>query len=111
MAMVTRRPASILPVAVLAAIVIGISRLVLGAHSLPEVVLGAMVGLAGSLALMRLAGSPPRLRLLPLVLVIVLVAAVFHGFHLPAEAAIRHTAFSAAGFFDVCRPPPGGLPG
>ena len=49
-ALLLRRRASVLPVAVLAAIVVGISRLVLGAHSLPEVVLGAMVGLAGALA-------------------------------------------------------------
>jgi len=38
------RPASVLPVAVLAGVVIGISRLALGVHSLPEVVLGALVG-------------------------------------------------------------------
>jgi membrane-associated phospholipid phosphatase len=109
-ALLTRRPASILPVAALAASVIGISRLVLGAHSLPEVGLGALVGLAGAAALIRLAGDPPRLRLAPLVPPIVLVFALFHGLHLPAEAAIRHTAFSAARYFDVCRPAEGGLP-
>jgi membrane-associated phospholipid phosphatase len=110
-ALLTRRAASILPVACLAALVIGISRLVLGAHSLPEVVLGAMVGLAGAAMLMRLAGPPPPLRLIPLTIVIVVVAAIFHGLHLPAEAAIRHTAWSAARYLDVCRPGPGGLPG
>ena len=58
-ALLTRRRASILPVAMLAAVVIGVSRLVLGMHSLPEVVLGALVGLAGAAALLALAGLPP----------------------------------------------------
>lgn len=105
-AMLTRRRATILPAAVLAAIVIGISRLVLGMHSLPEVVVGALIGLVGAVALLRLAGRPPRLRITPLVVLIVVVAAVFHGLHLPAEAAIRHTAFRAAQFIPACRGTP-----
>ena len=109
-ALLSGRAANILPIAALAALVIGVSRLVLGAHSLPEVVVGALVGLAGAALLMRLAGPPPRLRFIPLTLVIVVVTAIFHGFHLPAEAAIRHTAFSAARFLDVCRPAAAGLP-
>ena len=105
-AMFTRRRNSILPAAVLAAIVIGISRLVLGMHSLPEVILGAMVGLAGAAALMRFAGPPPRLKRAPLVAVTVLAAALFHGLHLPAEAAIHHTAFRLAQFIPACRGTP-----
>jgi membrane-associated phospholipid phosphatase len=102
-AMLSRRRASILPVAVLAAIVIGISRLVLGMHSVPEVVLGALVGLAGAVALLRFAGPPPRLRVAPLVAIVVVVATLFHGLHLPAEAAIRHTAFRVAQYIPACR--------
>jgi membrane-associated phospholipid phosphatase len=105
-AMLTRRRTSILPAAVLAAIVIGISRLVLGMHSLPEVVVGAVIGLAGALALLRFAGPPPPLRIAPLALVVVVIATVFHGLHLPAEAAIRHTAFRAAQFIPACRDTP-----
>lgn len=104
--MLTRRRATILPAAVLAAIVIGVSRLILGAHSLPEVVFGALIGLLGAVALLRLAGPPPRLRITPLVAMIVVVAAVFHGLHLPAEAAIRHTAFRASQFIPACRGTP-----
>ena len=104
-ALLTRRRASILPVALLAAVVIGVSRLVLGMHSLPEVVLGAMVGLAGAAALLALAGPPPALRPGRVVAVVVIVAALFHGMHLPAEAAIRHTAFRAARMLSVCQPP------
>jgi membrane-associated phospholipid phosphatase len=66
-AMLTRQRASILPVAVLAAIVIGISRFVLGMHSLPEVVVGALIGLAGAVALLRFSGPPPRLQIAPLI--------------------------------------------
>jgi membrane-associated phospholipid phosphatase len=101
--MLTRHRTSILPAAVIAAIVIGISRVVLGVHSLPEVIIGASIGLAGAAALLRFSGPPPRLRLAPLVAVIVVVAGLFHGLHLPAEAAIRHTAFRAALFIPACR--------
>jgi len=105
-AMLTRRRASILPAAVLAAVVIGVSRLVLGMHSLPEVVVGALIGLAGAVALLRFAGPPPRLQVAPPVAGVVVVGALFHGLHLPAEAAIRHTAFRAAQFIPACRETP-----
>lgn len=102
-AMFTGRRHSILPAALLAAIVIGISRLVLGMHSFPEVVIGALLGIAGAAALMRFGGQPPQLRIAPLVAVVVVVAMLFHGLHLPAEAAIRHTAFRAAQYIPACR--------
>ena len=105
-AMLSCRRASILPAAVLAAIVIGLSRLVLGMHSLPEIVLGALIGLAGAAALLRFVGAPPRLRVAPLIAIIVMVTALFHGLHLPAEAAIRHTAFHAAQYIPACRGTP-----
>lgn len=105
-AMLTRQRASILPAAIIAAVVIGLSRLVLGMHSLPEVIVGALIGLAGAAALIRFAGPPPRLRIAPLIAVIIGVAAVFHGLHLPAEAAIRHTAYRAAQFIPACRGTP-----
>ncbi len=105
-AMLTRHRASMLPVALLAATVIGISRVVLGMHSFSEVVVGALIGLLGAAALLRFAGSPPRLKVAPLIAVIVIMAAFFHGMHLPAEAAIRHGAFRAAQFIPACRGTP-----
>jgi hydrogenase/urease accessory protein HupE len=102
-AMLSRRQHSIIPAAILAALVIGTSRLVLGMHSLPEVIFGALIGLAGAAALLRYAGRPPRLKLVPLIGVIVVIAGLFHGLHFPAEAAIRHTAFRAAQFIPACR--------
>lgn len=105
-AMLTRRRSTVLPAAILAAAVIGMSRLVLGAHSFPEVVIGACIGLAGAAALPHFAGPPPRLRPVPLAIVVVLVSMIFHGLHLPAEAAIRHTAFRAAQYIPACRGTP-----
>jgi membrane-associated phospholipid phosphatase len=102
-ALFLRRWAVILPVAAFAALVIGVSRLALGMHSLPEVLLGGVVGLAGAFVLLRLAGPPPALRPARLLVAVVLVAVVFHGLHLPAEAAIRHTAFQAARMLSVCQ--------
>lgn len=104
--MLTRRRASILPAAVLTAIMIGISRLVLGMHSLPEVIIGAIIGIAGAVALIHYAGKPPRLKPAPLIAVTVIVAMLFHGLHLPAEAAIRHTAYLAGQFIPACRGAP-----
>jgi membrane-associated phospholipid phosphatase len=105
-AMLTRRRTTILPAAMLAAMVIGVSRLVLRVHTLPEVVVGAMIGLTGAAVLLRFASPPPRLRIAPLIAAIVVVAVVFHGLHMPAEAAIRHTAFRMTQFIPACRGTP-----
>jgi membrane-associated phospholipid phosphatase len=101
--LLTRRRASILPAAIAAAVAIGVSRLVLHAHSFPEVGIGAAIGLCGAELLIRFAGPPPRLRPVPLFAVVAVVALLFHGMHLPAEAAIRDTAHSAAWFIPACR--------
>lgn len=103
-ALLLRHKVTVLPIAAFAAAVIGLSRVMLGMHSLPEVVLGAGVGLVGAIALAHFAGPVPRLRPARLGAVVLLVAVIFHGLHLPAEAAIRHTALRAARFFAVCRP-------
>ena len=85
----------VLPVAGFAAVGIGSTRLALHVHTVPEVLVGAMLGLAGITALLLLAGAPPRLRPARLLGVVALVAILFHGFHLPAEAAIRRAAWHA----------------
>ena len=103
-ALLLRRRASILPAAALAAIIVGTSRLVLGAHSLPEVALGAVVGLAGALVLPLLSGPPPpELGVRRIALVAVAVVLVFHGLHFPAEAHIRSTAYRLAHMLAVCQ--------
>ena len=102
----TGRLRSALPAALLAAVVIGMTRLVLGAHTVPEVIVGGVIGMGGATALMQLTGPPPRLRIKPLVAVILIVMTLFHGLRLPAEAAIRHTAWTAARLIPACREAP-----
>lgn len=104
-ALLLRRHATVLPLAALAALVVGVSRLALGAHSLPEVALGAAVGLAGAYALQWVAGPPPAsLNVKRIVVIAVATVVVFHGMHFPAEAHIRATAFRFANVFAVCQP-------
>lgn len=99
-----RRRMMVLPLAGLAAIVIGVSRLVLGVHSLPEVVIGALVGLVGAVGLLWLAGPvPPRLNARRIGLIAVVMMLVFHGLHLPAEAQISANAWRFAQMFGVCQ--------
>jgi membrane-associated phospholipid phosphatase len=103
-ALLLRRRASVLPVAILAATVVGVSRLVLGAHSLPEVVLGAIVGLAGALVLPLLAGPPPTgLDVRRIAIIAAAIVVVFHGLHFPAEAHIRSTAYRLAHMLAICQ--------
>jgi membrane-associated phospholipid phosphatase len=94
----------VLPVSLLAAAIIGASRLVLGMHTWPEVVLGALVGIVGASIMRRLAGAPPpELNAWRLVMIAGVVAAIFHGLHMPAEAEINSTAWRLARLLDVCR--------
>jgi len=102
------RPHRVLLIAVLAAAVVGTSRLLLGAHSLPEVLVGGAVGIAGASLLARLAGPPPQgLRARWVAAVVVAVLVLFHGTRLPAEAHIGGLAFRLAHQFRVCRGAPG----
>jgi membrane-associated phospholipid phosphatase len=90
--------------AVAAALLIGITRLVLHLHSATEVMIGAGVGLAGTWVLLLLAGDPPPgLHPRRIALIAVAVALIFHGLHLPAEAHIRHTAWRFAQLLAVCQ--------
>ncbi len=80
--------------ALLIALIVGMSRLILDAHSGWEVLIGGAVGLCGALAATRLAGAPPsNLRITRVAALALLVLVVFHGLHVPAEAAIRKLAF------------------
>jgi hypothetical protein len=70
--------------------VIGVSRVMLGAHTPLEVLVGALVGTIAAFLMVKGLGrpgktSPPALLLLPLLAVLFL----FHGLHFPAEAAIK----------------------
>ena len=103
-ALLLRRRSAALAMAALAALVIGVSRLALGAHSPAEVLIGAGVGLAGALALPLLAGPAPKgLDARRVAVIAVAVVVIFHGMHLPAEAHIRSTAWRFANVLAVCQ--------
>jgi membrane-associated phospholipid phosphatase len=90
-------------VSMLAAALIGTSRVELGYHSLPEVAIGAVVGIAGAVVLSRLAGRPPVTRPVPLLAVAVVIAVLVHGTRLPAEATIWRFAHGLLDFVPACR--------
>jgi membrane-associated phospholipid phosphatase len=90
---VRTRAARALLFALSAAVLIGVSRLALGRHTLPEVVLGGVVGSLGALLLAGIAGPvPERLRIRGLTAAILAVMVLFHGSHLQAEAQISRAA-------------------
>jgi hypothetical protein len=73
-------------------------------HTPAEVLIGAAAGLAGAAALLLFAGAPPHgLDARRIVLIAAVVAVLFHGLHLPAEAHIRSTALRLARFLAVCQ--------
>jgi membrane-associated phospholipid phosphatase len=88
--------------AVGAALLIGLTRLWLGAHSVSEVVLGAGVGLGGTMLLIWLAGRPRVVSIKSLLAVALMTVVLFHGLHLPAEGHIRGIAFRMARMLAVC---------
>jgi membrane-associated phospholipid phosphatase len=99
-------PPAALAVSVLAAAMFGFSRVELGYHSVPEVFLGAAIGVAGAVVLSRLAGRPPVMRPLRLLGVAVLVAWLLHGGHLQAEQVIWRFAEGRLDFVPACRAGP-----
>ena len=96
-------PPAALAVSVLAAAMFGFSRVELGYHTVPEVFLGAAIGIAGAVVLARLAGRPPVMRPLRLLAVAVVVAWLLHGGHLRAEQVIWRFAEGRLDFVPACR--------
>ncbi len=78
------------------ALLFGATRLALGWHTLPEVLVGGAVGLAGVLALARLAGprrpGAPAPGLALVATVALLAAVALHGHRLHAEPTLRAIA-------------------
>ncbi len=84
-----RRPFAALVLAGVFAVLFGGTRLALHVHTRSDVLAGAALGIAGALALARLAGPrPSRLRVaIPLAAALAVVV-LFHGEHLRAEDQI-----------------------
>jgi membrane-associated phospholipid phosphatase len=96
-------PLAALLASVLAALLIGTSRVELGFHSLPEVLIGAATGIVGAMALSRLAGRPAIARPMVLLAVAAVVALLVHGTRLHAEERIRWVARGLLDFVPACR--------
>ncbi len=92
--------------AIVAAFIIGTTRVMLGAHSTEEVILGGTVGVAGAALLHGLAGPRPPLRLLPIAIVVGGIVFALHGTRLPAEVTIRQTATLIGRIIPACHPSP-----
>jgi len=91
--------------AVFFAVLIGATRLILGVHTLPEVLLASVIGLSGILLLLPLSGPmPDRLRWNRLGLVALVVVMGLHGFRLGAEPAIDRWALMYLWPLSVCSP-------
>jgi membrane-associated phospholipid phosphatase len=86
------------------ALVFGLSRIALHVHTVPDVIVGALIGTAGAAALRWLAGerpeglSSPRLAFAALVVMV-----IFHGHRLEAETRIRWLALDVWPL-TLCRP-------
>ena len=106
--LLARRPARMLPALLLAAgfaFVFGSSRIALHAHTLSDVAVGAVVGLAGVVVLVVLAGPrSPLMSRWPMATAVLAVVVVFHGLRLPAEDTIRMFAYlDWIPFLSACR--------
>jgi membrane-associated phospholipid phosphatase len=85
-------------ICVVLALLFGTTRLALGAHSVPEVLVGGAVGLAGALLMVALAGERPvatrswRFNL-AIGAVVLVIGVALHGRHLGAERMIDRLTF------------------
>jgi len=75
------------------AVVLGVSRVMLGAHSTAEVVIGGLIGTGGAVSAAVLAGVPaPAVRISRVAALGLCILFLLHGFHMPAEQSIRSVA-------------------
>ena len=75
------------------AVAFGFTRLALHVHSRPDVMVGALIGMAGAMLLTRLAGDrPDRMRTLIPFGTAVAVILLLHGTRLPAETWLKDAA-------------------
>ena len=83
-------------VAIVVAVGIGVTRVLLHEHSISESVVGGLVGIVAAAALALMAGGPLETRrMLPVLAMVGLIVAVRHGVHLSWEDTIRQVATQA----------------
>jgi membrane-associated phospholipid phosphatase len=87
------------------ALLFGLTRLALQVHTVPDVIVGAAVGIAGAVILRLLAGDRPPLLSSPrITLAACVVMLLFHGHRLEAETRIRAIALDVWPL-TLCRAP------
>ncbi len=91
-----------LPVSLVAAVLIGGSRLALGVHTPLEVLLGGAVGIGGAALTAAVVGPMPEFRRNRIVLAAIVTVVVLHGIRMPAEAHIRDFAERVALYLPAC---------
>ena len=75
------------------AILFGITRLAVHAHSLPEVIVGGCIGLIGAAVLAVLAGPRPAMPSWPAAFAAVAILVSLHGLRLHAESTLHSLTF------------------
>ncbi|MCC8396739.1 phosphatase PAP2 family protein [Paraburkholderia sp. MMS20-SJTR3] len=82
-----------------AGIAVGLSRVVLSAHSPSEAVTGCLVGALAALVFVRIAwnAEPGRLSVLPVAVSMLVLAIVMHGVHVPTQRWVTDIALKVSG--------------
>ncbi|RKR37475.1 phosphatase PAP2 family protein [Paraburkholderia sp. BL17N1] len=82
-----------------AGIAVGLSRVVLSAHSPSEAITGCLTGAITALVFVRLAwhAEPGRLSALPVAVSMMVLAVLAHGVHVPTQRWVTHIALKVSG--------------
>ncbi|HEY4295481.1 MAG TPA: phosphatase PAP2 family protein [Paraburkholderia sp.] len=82
-----------------AGVAVGLSRVVLSAHSPSEAVTGCLVGALAALLFVRIAwnAEPGRLAALPVAVSMLVLAVLMHGVHVPTQRWVTHIALTVSG--------------
>ncbi|MFM0340988.1 phosphatase PAP2 family protein [Paraburkholderia fungorum] len=80
-------------------IVVGLSRVVLSAHSPSEAITGCIVGALAALFFVRMAwhAEPGRLSALPVAASLMILAVLMHGVHVPTQRWVTRIALKVSG--------------
>ncbi|WP_233837155.1 phosphatase PAP2 family protein [Paraburkholderia sp. ZP32-5] len=82
-----------------AGIAVGLSRVVLSAHSPSEAVTGCLVGALAALVFVRIAwnAEPGRLSAMPVAVSMMVLAVAMHDVHVPTQRWVTHIALKVSG--------------
>lgn len=82
-----------------AGIAVGLSRVVLSAHSPSEAVTGCLVGALAAILFVRMAwdAEPGRLSVLPVTVSMLVLAVLMHGVHVPTQRWVTDIALKVSG--------------